>query len=126
MTEDSTIPGITTCDAPQYGTGSGKYAIDGKVYTQAFLEKIYTFWRQKLIEDELLNALDNLDLFPDRGSCTEKEFIKRRNYLMSKLAPLWDMYDTAQRDLAYDERGMDELIRDDVEILLAGKDLRYR
>ncbi len=125
MTEDSVIAGLSTCDAPRYGTGFGEYTIDGKLYTRASLKKIYTFWRQKLIEDELLNALDNLDLFPDQGSCTEEEFIKRRNYLMSKLAPLWDMYDTAQRDLAYDERGMDELIHEDVETLLAGKDLHY-
>ncbi len=125
MAEDSAIPGIITCDVPHYGTGFSEYTIEGKLYTPAFLEKIYTFWRQKLIEDELLNALDNLDLFPDQESCIEEEFIKRRNYLMSKLAPLWDMYDTAQRDLAYDERGMDELIQEDVETLLAGKDLHY-
>ncbi|MBQ9564884.1 MAG: hypothetical protein IJU98_04790 [Synergistaceae bacterium] len=112
--------------AKQYGTGHARYDIDGKVYDEVFLDKLYTFWRQKKIEDELLNTLDNLYLFPDRESCTDEELHERRNWLMSKLAPLWDMYDTAQRDLAYDERGMDDLIRNDVQDLLAGRDLPYR
>ncbi len=121
--QDAALPAPA---APQYGTGHARYNVDGEPYEGKFLEKLYTFWRQKKIEDELLNALDNLYLFPDQESCTEEEFIKRRDWLMSKLAPLWDMYDTAQRDLAYDEHGMDDLIRNDVQNLLAGRELPYR
>ncbi len=117
--------GFPTSDTPLYGTGYNQYALDGEVYDREFLDKLYNFWRQKKIEDELLNALNHLDLFPDQESYAEDEFAERRNALMTKLTPLWNMYDTAQCDLAYDERSMDELIKEDVETLLAGKELPY-